>query len=1648
MSSNTDQKMKKPDEDVVSKPQPQNNDKLSTSPKSLLKQIAKINETLPPSQPDDSPTIHFVPLQTSQKGYSRRSSGILATVNTPKTLIQRFLDEAPTETPLIPSNMTGCNSSLERSSVPLPAKVMDSSHNYRDLSVTTSDFEEEPALGSESITSEEIASKKLKDVGFQKNYSKGLKRPRRQITAKDIADGVKQSQDAEEDDEISLHKPKIVIKIRKKITAEDLAMGIKQSQEAAAAAGAKPTDITEMSTSDSSLGFLTVNSENTENFLDTTNVADESDLSEDSSNHGNKQSKSDAVQSEKNPPNSSEREQTQKIDDVNRLYLEESLKILQNASAKHTSTENLQDKPEKPNNSVISQPRKSTSMTETIPSFELSQHTKDLTNLSDSENTVKHTPHVNVANSSSSSLSFLKKLTVNLTDTNCSGDRQSMTTSTKDFLNSTKNIKSRDDAVSSENKGNEKDRFIIRENKEVSDSPSSSDSEFKTSRKISCAKDIKSKQDDAVISSNRISDREDITEERPSELKEVTADIGSLKLKEKSTICEETKTGQSDVATDKDTFIEDLAEVPLETKDVEYTSEFIQTFSLEETVSSNVSQNKTDEKIEVTNKNEMVACTQEKQNIADQHESKNNYGRMLEGQMELNEEPVKDFVPVDNNVVLELQEEMVVIEDENEVIEVQDEPIVEVLDEEYIRLHNEDLIGINREAACVYQTETKDTKDLQKEMTLNEDIEKKPDHHAEKITVDVQDDKMKPERETRKEKELSSNVEEIVVCIDEARRESRVGKNNENVLQDKVDVTTDEKEISVTKSKVEVSTAQDEEDIPLFEVESLSEDETSEIPGEVDKSTKGENRSISQSEGDASMVPDEEEEEEEDIPLFEVESLSEVEISKVSGDVDRSAKGENASDHQCEGDASMPHVKTNIGLTLDKSETKSFQNKDDIGKIQDKSEDNMAPNKTEIDMILVESKADGKQSNKTDVTQDESEIYLIQNERKASMTQNKSERGVTQDESKASVIQDETEAWVTQEESKADETQDESEADVGQEKSETGVPQDGSEAGASQGENVDGGSQIESEDYVSEIESKNSASEAESEVAVSQHKHNLSGIQEEFETGAIQNDSKISVTQDRSKSSMIQHEVDVISEESEAGEIQEEREVGETREESEHSESQEESEAGKTQEESEDGETQEESEDGEAQEESEAGETQEESEAGETQEESEAGETQEESEAGETQEGSEAGESQEENEAGKTREGNKTGIKQDKPDFSASSDKNKIILTLNKSETMADQEKNLTLNKDRKSTQVQYPANVMQDEDMPATTNDFDFRNEIKNDGREEQESNIKVKSVSKNKSISNERELAENEIQVDDEIIFRQNIEHSKEDYFRGKESQTTPSRSSLRLRSSVANPSVSPKFSKSRDLSLKRRGTKRKSVSDHTTEAAQVSTHSVSEKLRRRSSRETNLSKTRSYRIIDTLSGSGNSMTISNQAIRQFSPDVGTVPNENQRLQKTDQQISAESSKILESTRPKKKLKEANPIARRKHKEYVVSPQVTASLLSHYSKMHFPTSCNDVLGSISNDYFDNLFATLSSYSRKQRRLTICQSDVELYFQNVGFTNEHTSLNSLIREHLSLVDQQKLIPVARAATTFDSRNKNSKRKSKTRDSSNIFTSK
>ncbi|XP_052826670.1 CAP-Gly domain-containing linker protein 1 [Octopus bimaculoides] len=1500
MSSNTDQKIKKPDEDVVSKPQPQNNDKLSTSPKSLLKQIAKINEVLPPSHPDDSPTIHFVPLQTSQKGYSRRSSGILATVNTPKTLIQKFLSEAPTETPVIPSNMTGNSSSLEKSSVPLPAKVMDS-YNYRDLSVTASDLEEEPVLGSESITSEEKASK-LKDshVGFQKNSSKGLKRPRRQITAKDIADGVKQSQDAEEDDEISLHKPKIVMKIRKKITADDLAMGIKQSQEAAAATEAKPTDITEMSTSDSSLGFLTVNSENTEHFLDTTNVAvedssDESDLSEDCSNHGNKQSKSDAVQSEKNPPNSSEREKTWKIDDVNRMCLEESLKVLRDASDKHASKEKLQYKPEKPNNSVISQPRKSTSLTETIPSFQLSQRTtKDLTNLSDSENSVKHTSHVNLANSSSS-LSFLKKLTVSLTDISCSGNQQSMTASTKNFLNSTKNIKSRDDAALSDNKGKEKDRFIIRENKEISDSPSSSDSEFKTSRKITYDKDIKSKQDAAVISSNRNSDCEDITEEKPSELKEVTPDIGSLKLKEKSTNCEETKIGQSDVATDKDTFVEDLAEMPLETKDVEYTSEFIQTFSLEslneETVSSNVSQNKTDEKIEVRSKNEMVAHTQEKQNIADQHESKTNYGRMLEGQMELNEEPVKDFVPV-NNVVLELHEEMVVIEDENEVIEVQDEPIVEILDEEYIRLHNEDLIGINREAAFVYQTENKDTKNLQKEnqMTLNEDIEKKHDQHAEKIPVDVQDDKMKPERETRKEKELSSNVEEIVVTgIDEARRKSGVGKNNENVLQDKVDVTTDEKEISVTKSKVEVSTAQDEEeDIPLFEVESLSEDEISEI----DRSTKGENRSVSQSEGG-----------EEDIPLFEVESLSQVEISKVSGEVDESAKGENASVHQCESDTSMPHVKTDIELSLDKSETKSFQNEDDIGKIQDKSEDNMAQNKTEIDMILVESKADGKQSNKTGVTQDESEIYFIQNERKTGMTQN--EGGVTQDKSKDSVIQDESKAWVTQEESEAGKTQDESEADVAQEKSETGVPQDGSEADALQSENVDGESQIESKDYVSEIESKDSTSEAESEVAVTQHKHNLSGIQEEFETGAIQNDSKISVTQDRSKSSMIQHEVDVIPEESEAGEtqeeskageIQEERKVGETREESENSESQEESEDGETQGESEAGETQEESEAGETQEESEAGKTQDESEAGKTQDESEtgktqdeseagktqdeseAGETQDEIEAGKTQDESEAGESQEENEAGKTQEGNKTATKLDKPDLY---------------EIMAGQVKYLTLTRDRKRSEVQCPANVMQDEDMPATTNDFDFLNEIKNDDREEQEFNIKVKSVSKNKSTSRVKELAENEIQVDDEAIFQQNIEHSKKYYLRGKESQTTPSCSSLQQRSSVANPSVSPKPSKSQDLSLKRRGTKRKSASDHTTEAEQVSAHSVSEKLRRRS-RETNLSKTRSYRIVDSLSGIGDSLTISNQAIKQLPPDIGTVPNENQRLQKTDQQIS----------------------------------------------------------------------------------------------------------------------------------------------------------
>ncbi|XP_052825112.1 uncharacterized protein LOC106874667 [Octopus bimaculoides] len=145
----------------------------------------------------------------------------------------------------------------------------------------------------------------------------------------------------------------------------------------------------------------------------------------------------------------------------------------------------------------------------------------------------------------------------------------------------------------------------------------------------------------------------------------------------------------------------------------------------------------------------------------------------------------------------------------------------------------------------------------------------------------------------------------------------------------------------------------------------------------------------------------------------------------------------------------------------------------------------------------------------------------------------------------------------------------------------------------------------------------------------------------------------------------------------------------------------------------------------------------------------------------------------------------------------------------------------------------------------------------------------------------------------------------------------------------------------------------------------------------------------------------------------------------------------------KIELELQPKKKLKEANQIARRKQKEYAVPPQVTASILNHYTKMVFPPSCHDVLGLISNDYFDNLFATLSSYSRKQRRLTICQSDVELYFKNVGFTNEHTSLNSLIREHLSLVDQQKLIPVARAVIP----SKNSKRKSKTRDSTNISAS-
>ncbi|GAB1599354.1 hypothetical protein Ahia01_000212600 [Argonauta hians] len=66
-------------------------DEQSCSPKSLLEQISKLNETVPASQIDESFTIALQPKEMTH--YSRRSSGILATVQTPKTLLQNFLNE-------------------------------------------------------------------------------------------------------------------------------------------------------------------------------------------------------------------------------------------------------------------------------------------------------------------------------------------------------------------------------------------------------------------------------------------------------------------------------------------------------------------------------------------------------------------------------------------------------------------------------------------------------------------------------------------------------------------------------------------------------------------------------------------------------------------------------------------------------------------------------------------------------------------------------------------------------------------------------------------------------------------------------------------------------------------------------------------------------------------------------------------------------------------------------------------------------------------------------------------------------------------------------------------------------------------------------------------------------------------------------------------------------------------------------------------------------------------------------------------------------------------------------------------------------------------------------------------------------------------
>lgn len=230
-------------------------DEKTGNPKLLLKNFVELNETVPASQPDDSPTVTNIKQKVKRRS-SRRSSGIRALTQTPHVLLKNFFENAPEETPVFVNSSDETSAQSDAYIAPIPrkiSKVVDDDQNESSV------FEEE---------TDDVVRK--------------MPRTRHKAVLQKFSENLKQQSESlgEESGSETKQQTAKMKKIRNKITAEDIASGIKLLQEKAAETERSST-VTQATKTETSLGYLSVNTLNAENLDETTTaVAETSEKSD------------------------------------------------------------------------------------------------------------------------------------------------------------------------------------------------------------------------------------------------------------------------------------------------------------------------------------------------------------------------------------------------------------------------------------------------------------------------------------------------------------------------------------------------------------------------------------------------------------------------------------------------------------------------------------------------------------------------------------------------------------------------------------------------------------------------------------------------------------------------------------------------------------------------------------------------------------------------------------------------------------------------------------------------------------------------------------------------------------------------------------------------------------------------------------------------------------------------------------------------------------------------------------------------------------------------------------------------------------------------------------------------------------------------